>query len=92
MRGSKAKMNNGGNSSFHVNRGKGVVAGRKRGNNRRRPHVAGLVLARGGSEAIPLKNLAKLNGVNDDACKDCVAFQVAISGAQSKCDGLCWLR
>lgn len=28
---------------------------------RSRPHVAGLVLARGGSEGIPLKNLAKLN-------------------------------
>ena len=30
------------------------------------PHVAGLVLARGGSEAIPLKNLAKL----DEGCTE----------------------
>ena len=31
------------------------------------PHVAGLVLARGGSEAIPLKNLAELNEGRTDA-------------------------
>ena len=28
----------------------------------RRPHVAGLILARGGSQGIPLKNLAPLGG------------------------------